>query len=88
MNRKERVERLLEDAFSPSHLEVRDDSHKHAGHAGARPEGETHYHVVIISEAFAGLSRVQQHQRVYAALDSEMQGEKAIHALSMELSVG
>jgi len=87
MNRKERVERLLNQAFSPKALEVMDESHKHAGHAGARPEGETHYHIVMTSDKLEGLSRVQQHQKVYAALDSELQGDNAIHALSMALSV-
>ena len=88
MNRKERVETLLNEAFSPAHLDVSDESHKHAGHAGARPEGETHYKVVMTSEILKGLSRVAQHQKVYAALDSELQGGHAIHALSMELSNG
>ncbi|MEM9054129.1 MAG: BolA family protein, partial [Pseudomonadota bacterium] len=58
MTRAQRIEHLLMQALSPAVLEIADDSSKHAGHAGARPEGETHYTVRIQAAAFEGLSRV------------------------------
>ena len=69
-------------AFQPSALEVIDDSAKHAGHAGARPAGETHFTVRITSAAFAGLSRVDRQRRVYDALKAEMAPD-GIHALAL-----
>jgi BolA protein len=59
----------LNAAFAPAHLVVEDESAKHHGHAGARPEGETHFRVAIVSAAFAGLSRVDRQRRVYAVLE-------------------
>lgn len=79
--RVERIEATLRAAFAPLELNVRDDSHKHAGHAGAR-DGRGHFHVVIVSAAFAGKSPLARHRAVYAALDEMLQGD--IHALSME----
>lgn len=77
----DRIISLLEAAFNPTLLEVADDSHRHAGHAGARPEGETHFQVTLVSDAFAGESRVQRQRRVYAALGELM--ETRIHALQL-----
>lgn len=74
------VEARLRDALKPSHLEVQDDSHLHAGHAGAR-EG-SHFTVRITSAAFAGLSRVARHRLVYSALSAELR--QGIHALAIE----
>ncbi len=71
----------LQQAFSPSRLEVRDDSHRHVGHAGAR-DGRGHFHVEIVSAAFAGLSALQRHRAVYAVLGALMQTD--IHALSID----
>lgn len=73
----------LSAAFAPKELRVVDDSARHAGHSGARPGGETHYSVRIVSEAFAGLPRVARQRRVYAALAEEMQPDR-IHALALE----
>lgn len=81
--RSERVERIraaLEAAFAPQSLEVVDDSHKHAGHAGAR-DGRGHFNVDIVSPAFAGMSPLARHRAVYAALDEMMATD--IHALSI-----
>ncbi|HEY0106746.1 MAG TPA: BolA family protein [Rhizomicrobium sp.] len=72
----------LEAAFAPTALEIADDSAKHAGHRGARPGGETHYSVRVVSEAFAGLSRVERQRRVYAALAEELKPDR-IHALAL-----
>ncbi|MCH2547675.1 MAG: BolA family transcriptional regulator [Alphaproteobacteria bacterium] len=76
-----RLSTILEDSFSPTHLAVRDDSHKHAGHAGTRPEGETHFHVTIVSEKFTGKSRVTRQRMVYEAVASLMNAP--IHALQL-----
>jgi len=81
--REQRVEAIrtaLEAAFSPTSLHVRDDSARHAGHAGAR-DGRGHFHVEIVSEAFSGLSSLARHRAVYAALGHLMTTD--IHALSI-----
>ena len=72
--------------FSPSSLEVIDDSAKHAGHAGARPEGETHYKVEIVSPAFEGKSRVEMQREVNSALKDEF--DSGLHALSIKARAG
>jgi len=84
MIRSDRILRSLSDAFAPKTLEVIDDSAKHAGHAGASPEGETHYTVIISSAAFEGLSRVAMQRAVMAALKAEF--ETGLHALSIKAS--
>ena len=71
----------LRAAFAPDRLEVTDDSHRHAGHAGARPGGETHFNVYIVSDAFRGKSRIERHRMVNGALSSELAG--SIHALAI-----
>lgn len=71
----------LTQAFRPLALTVDDDSHRHAGHAGARPGGETHFRVEIVSAAFAGRSRVERQRMVYEALAAEMAG--SVHALQL-----
>ncbi len=70
----------LEAAFTPSELEIRDDSHRHAGHAGAR-DGRGHFDVRIVSKAFAGMTPLARHRAVYAALGDLMTTD--IHALSI-----
>ena len=79
--RVEAIRAALSRAFAPSLLEVRDDSHRHVGHAGAR-DGRGHFHVTIASAAFAALSPIARHRAVYAALGSLMQSD--IHALSID----
>lgn len=81
MNRAERITAALEAAFDVEQIEVRDDSHLHAGHAGARPEGETHFDIMIVSPEFAGQSRVMRQRAVYDQLSAEFEG--GLHALSM-----
>ncbi|MCD7097280.1 BolA family protein [Stenotrophomonas sp. MMGLT7] len=78
--RVERIRQALQAAFSPVALEVVDDSHRHAGHAGAR-DGRGHFNVAIVSPAFAGMSPLARHRAVYAALGEMMQSD--IHALSI-----
>ncbi len=81
MTRVERIRAALEAAFAPSRLEVEDDSHRHAGHAGAR-DGRGHFNVLIVSPAFAGKTPLARHRAVYAALGDMMQTD--IHALSIQ----
>ncbi|BFI96137.1 MAG: hypothetical protein RSP_16470 [Rhodanobacter sp.] len=68
-------------AFSPGELEVLDEGHKHAGHAG---EGKGHFHVRIVSHAFAGVLPIKRHRMIYAALDDLI--GNGIHALSIDAS--
>lgn len=81
MSRVEKIRNRLEEALSPVHLEITDDSAAHAGHAGAM-EGGGHFYATIVSEIFEGKSPVQRHQLVYRALGDLMQ--KEIHAFSMK----
>jgi BolA protein len=76
------IERKLSDAFSPIRLDVVDDSERHAGHAGARRGGESHFTVTLESAAFAGLSRLARQRRIHAALAEELAGP--VHALSVK----
>ena len=78
--RREAIEAALREGLQPSLLEVQDDSHLHAGHAGAR-EGK-HFSVRITSARFAGCSRVARHRLVYDALRLLMPA--GIHALAIE----
>ncbi|KCZ50822.1 BolA family protein [Hyphomonas pacifica] len=80
-DRLSRIRDILTEAFAPVSLEITDDSGKHAGHAGARPEGETHYTVRISSAAFQGLSRVQMQRAVLTALKPEF--DTGLHALAL-----
>lgn len=78
---KDLIRRSLEEGLSPTVLDIVDESGQHAGHAGARPEGETHFRVLIVSEQFEGVSRVARQQAVYALLDAAF--ERGLHALAM-----
>ena len=78
--RVERIRALLTEALIPQSLDVTDDSHKHAGHAGARG-GQGHFGVDIVSAAFAGKLPLARHRLVYAALGEMMQTD--IHALAI-----
>jgi BolA protein len=72
----------LERAFSPSILELEDESYRHAGHAGANPEGESHFQLLIVSDKFDGVSRVQRQRMVYDVLAVEM--KERVHALVLK----
>lgn len=74
----------LERAFAPQTLEVIDESHLHAGHAGSHPNGESHFRVKIVSEAFTGKSRVDTHRMVNDALREELKSR--VHALAIQAS--
>ena len=78
----ERITEKLTQAFAPAELTVSDESHLHAGHAGARPEGETHFRVKVVSRAFAGKTPVQQHRMINEVLAEELAGP--VHALAIK----
>jgi stress-induced morphogen len=82
-NRLARIEAALRDHFAPTILRVEDDSAKHAGHAGARPGGETHYSVLLVSDRFRGVGRVERHRLVNGALTAEFGA--GLHALALTL---
>ena len=81
MSVAETMKQKLTAAFRPTRLAIVDDSHKHAGHAGARPGGESHFSVEIVSPVFAGKSRVERQRLVYAALATELREQ--VHALAL-----
>lgn len=82
MRIKAEIEKRLTAAFHPSKLEVEDDSHQHSGHAGNPGGRETHFRVLIVSEKFAGQSRVKRHRAVYQALGGLI--GHPIHAIGLD----
>lgn len=80
MTTAERIEAALRAGLAPVELTITDESHLHAGHAGARGGGG-HYRVRVVAEAFRGEGLVARHRRVYALLADEMRG--AVHALAL-----
>ena len=82
MQVKAAIEKKLAAALAPQRLSVVDESHRHAGHAGARPQGETHFRVEIVSPAFAGLNRVARQRLVHDVLAAELKGP--VHALALQ----
>ena len=80
MDRIAEIKARLEQALSPTHIDIIDESHLHAGHAGAA-SGAGHFSVTVISDKFAGKSAIQRHRMVYLAVDDLMRSE--IHALSI-----
>jgi BolA protein len=81
MSVAETIRYKLTDRFAPTRLEITDDSHHHAGHAGARPGGETHFSVTLVSETFRGMGRVARQRLVYQTLADELAG--SVHALAL-----
>lgn len=75
------IRQKLTDKFAPTRLEIEDQSARHAGHAGAHPQGESHFAVTIVSTAFTGHGRIARQRMVYAALSEELQTH--VHALSL-----
>lgn len=71
----------LTDALAPTRLEVIDESHRHVGHAGHDPRGESHFRVVVVSAAFEGRSRVERHRMVNRLLEEEL--AERVHALAL-----
>jgi BolA protein len=82
MTMKDNITKKLTEAFTPQSLDVTDESHLHAGHMGHRPEGETHFRVNIVSEAFEGKSRIDRHRMINTLLAAELAG--SVHALALK----
>ncbi|MDF1721142.1 MAG: BolA family transcriptional regulator [Minwuia sp.] len=82
MTYAERIQQRLTEGLAPEQLQIEDESHKHKGHVGARPEGETHFHVRVVSVAFEGQNRVTRQRSVYRLLKAEM--DERVHALALE----
>jgi BolA protein len=80
------IEKKLNAAFAPRLLEVVDDSEAHRGHAGFQEGGESHFNVKIVSEAFAGQSRIARHRAVHTAIGPDLIAR--IHALALDISDG
>lgn len=81
MHTRDIITRKLTEAFAPADLEVIDESDKHAGHAGHRPGGATHFQIYIVAEVFQGKSRLERHRMINAALAQELAG--GVHALAI-----
>ena len=81
MSLRERISAELTRTFSPTALAVVDESHLHAGHAGSRPGGETHFRIHLVSSAFDGKGRLERHRMIYAALAQEI--ADGVHALAL-----
>ena len=84
MTKADKIEAALRAEFTPQVLDVVNESHMHAGHAGDDGTGETHYAVRIQSAAFEGLSRIARHRAVHAAIGKDLMVQ--IHALSLDIS--
>ena len=76
------IEKKLNAALSPSRLAIVDESRRHAGHAGARPEGESHFRVEVVSSAFADKPRIERQRMVYGVLAEEL--SSGVHALVLK----
>ncbi len=81
MTMQQRIAAELTRALDPTSLEVTDESHLHAGHAGARAGGESHFRIDVVAAAFAGKGRVERHRMIYAALAQEI--ADGVHALAV-----
>lgn len=86
MGLAEQIRDKLTEAFSPEALEVINESHQHAGHAGDDGSGESHFRVVIVAAAFADMNRLARHRAIHAAIGADLIGR--IHALALEVGTG
>lgn len=75
------ITQKLTEAFAPQSLRVEDESHRHEGHAGHRPGGQTHFRVYIVSDAFKGKTRIDRHRMINQILSGELSG--GVHALAI-----
>jgi BolA protein len=75
------ISKKLTEAFQPESINVIDESHQHAGHAGHRPEGQTHFRVYIVSAAFKGKTRIDRHRMINSLLSDELAA--GVHALAI-----
>lgn len=79
---RQAITKKLNEAFAPESLDVTDESHLHADHAGHRPGGETHFRVYIVSPAFEGKSRIDRHRMINQVLADELAA--GVHALALK----
>jgi len=81
---EERIVKKIEEAFAPERLAVINESHLHAGHHGGAMDGsgETHFRVRVVSDAFAGMSRIERHRKLNELLSAEI--ADGVHALALE----
>lgn len=79
---KDWITRTLEERIAPTRLDVEDESHRHAGHAGWREGGETHFRIDVVSPAFEGKSRVERHRLVNDVLREAF--SRGLHALAIK----
>ena len=84
MNVSDEIRTNLEAAFSPSHLEITDESEQHRGHSGFQEGGQSHFRVAIRADPFANMSRLARHRAVHDAIGKDILGR--IHALALEIS--
>lgn len=84
MSIRKQIEDKLQTGLTPTRLAVIDESHRHAGHAGAHPQGESHFRVEVVAAAFAGKSRIERQRMVHALLAEELR--ERVHALSVSAS--
>jgi len=84
MNIQQNIEKILTEKFTPVHLDVINESHKHKGHAGDNGTGESHFKVIIVSPSFTDKSRVARSRMVHDALGDLLKDK--IHALSLKIS--
>ena len=82
MNVAEAIRTKLTAALAPAELTIIDESDRHAGHAGSRPEGETHFQVVVVASAFEGKSRLERQRMIYGVLAAELADR--VHALTLK----
>ena len=85
MRISDEIHARLTAAFTPTVLQIVDESDQHRGHGGWREEGESHFRVVVAASAFAGMNRIERHRAVHTALGPDLIGR--IHALALEISV-
>jgi len=85
MRTQDVITEKLTAAFAPRSLAVEDESHQHAGHAGHRPGGQTHFRVYIVSDSFRGKSRIERHRMINDALSDELAA--GVHALAIHADV-
>ena len=81
MRTAETITKKLTEAFAPQSLKVEDESHQHAGHAGHREGGQTHYRVYIVADAFKGKTRIERHRMINTTLSDELAA--GVHALAI-----
>ena len=82
MSVADNIKTKLTEALAPSRLDLTDESHLHAGHAGARPEGESHFRLLVVSDAFKNRGRLERQRMIYQVLGDLMATD--IHALSIK----